>query len=1505
MDISKGFRTRLSSLQRLVSNDDVDYPSAILLVPGLDGRNTKGSQIALKYLFEGACGKELLEGNLPDFMECLEEMVLLIQESSISVIYTHEMKKIILPWLENLGSTIFVEYLSSVEEEASIDTLQNRKCIDFKRMMLEAVPSGRGVGIPIPLGYDDVLDVESWPILQSFGLDSVFCPTGFLSERYTVVDVTEFLDILYRTIDPPCVHMAIETARQSVLPHALQSIALLDTASAEQRSRKTTDDIIGPLEMLFEFGELHCAEPADPNMRPVVLFDAETQSLGLPRPQLPRGWASRTVGSATHVTMEGCEPSTGMRWCRTYLLQRGRCLDFLRDYDALVDESLLSSEIAPDDDEDEGNGDVDDNEAMPSVFKTVHRIDKLRKSEPTQSAVSPEVSRVISRLEALYAKLWLSFRWAVKVAFASFTDVLEAGTFLQQTMDLLLKSGGGGRVAFPTGPEGELQYPAGLDLEAVGLVGQERLQVHMDCVNALGKVVTIDDVDDAGGCCWTYIRVSVHGISLDRADKGRVGCVAVGDTFLFSPASVQLVLLNEPLTQSSLFPGPSAVHTLGDAVCLTHAIPYYRSMIGPGIEEFSARRLLSSARSQHMLTALGLGKHIETSASAFSGLVTLTALTDHPLVPFASAELRPFSSGLLIEKLNTHCLPIMLSIGSHVECMWTVDLQEMLAQSAKLCNLGNLAAGSPYSIQSRNMPEGYVVIFKLKSFTREAVESEDRRRRQEALDEKARQGQELRKRLALRAAGMLADDDEDDADENMDDRNHPRCDATSALEEGLSTMQKALQFNPLQRSLPDLKGRAEGPRHVAFIVTTSSRGGAAMSAACSCWRAALRLHDLPEHRGQSAGASPLPEPILRSALCFLDSRTYEEENYTMDLAATSSMGDKDGLCIDADLALEISQNALSVQRSMTSPGLGLLGLQCVHVLSEAKRISKKSVRDNVGFSIQAEVSGDSDLEDWLMQSRSGSPQQLVVLSGHAGSCVSLIGAHIAERIERVVAMGDEYAGMTISTIHLDLASYPRASVAQNIVQAFKAATAANPLVARANVLIVTIVCGSPHHLPLSRMLSLLCACANDGSLVAAVAGVLVTSSVAESQPHGLGDEVWVAQALECCHVSNAIDLVIAIDSTQGEGFAKFRSWLGRANKAIVAARLVPTNLRIEESHLELLLIKLLPPNSSKFNAGSKSQSSVIQRSLHCSLTSFAPPLYGRSAKLSALYSSSRTTFQGSSTFPSVKLLRHVKIPPPPPHSIPTATAWSTANLLRILQYLFPQAQVSSAVTETWQPPPNTNQTSGIRRAIELATIKVMAARQRQFERTTFNKLLNEAVEVGRAGKRGAVALSGCIRSAHGIVTVADLCNSGSGMAVVEACAGSIVIRILPAGTVPIGNIDFLTLVGALTEHELDLTLSLFALCNHIRLQPKALLTRADLTQKLLLAMQEEDPEVRRRPLPPGWYCDGTSYWGAHGITNCGRELRPDIEDIANTYLERQNAQVCSYNTWLERLAKQI
>ncbi len=40
--------------------------------------------------------------------------------------------------------------------------------------------------------------------------------------------------------------------------------------------------------------------------------------------------------------------------------------------------------------------------------------------------------------------------------------------------------------------------------QSIQLLPHEKLQIHMDCMNSIGEVITVDDVDDLGGAVSTH-----------------------------------------------------------------------------------------------------------------------------------------------------------------------------------------------------------------------------------------------------------------------------------------------------------------------------------------------------------------------------------------------------------------------------------------------------------------------------------------------------------------------------------------------------------------------------------------------------------------------------------------------------------------------------------------------------------------------------------------------------------------------------------------------------------------------------------------------------------------------------------------------------------------------------------------------------------------------------------------------------------------------------------------
>jgi hypothetical protein len=110
------------------------------------------------------------------------------------------------------------------------------------------------------------------------------------------------------------------------------------------------------------------------------------------------------------------------------------------------------------------------------------------------------------------------------------------------------------------------------------------------------------------------------------------------------------------------------------------------------------------------LSRLGLGKPLDFTGT---GMMTVTVLSDHPVVPHFEAELRTFTEGFLVEKMDgAMCLPVLVSIAQHVEHVWTVDAADCMGQASRLF--------SPAFLKDRTLPDvevpsGMLIIFRLKA----------------------------------------------------------------------------------------------------------------------------------------------------------------------------------------------------------------------------------------------------------------------------------------------------------------------------------------------------------------------------------------------------------------------------------------------------------------------------------------------------------------------------------------------------------------------------------------------------------------------------------------------------------------------------------------------------------------------------------------------------------------------------------------------------------------------
>lgn len=130
---------RIKALQRILRSSGNGEPTALLIVPGLDGRNNKESMTLLKFIFFGSVAMDLFQNSLVD--DALEEMVLLIQENSVSMIYSSAAKKICDNELSSCQNLI--EYVSSDEEQDEVIEVTPLTDISYNRIVEMIKPDSK------------------------------------------------------------------------------------------------------------------------------------------------------------------------------------------------------------------------------------------------------------------------------------------------------------------------------------------------------------------------------------------------------------------------------------------------------------------------------------------------------------------------------------------------------------------------------------------------------------------------------------------------------------------------------------------------------------------------------------------------------------------------------------------------------------------------------------------------------------------------------------------------------------------------------------------------------------------------------------------------------------------------------------------------------------------------------------------------------------------------------------------------------------------------------------------------------------------------------------------------------------------------------------------------------------------------------------------------------------------------------------------------------------------
>ena len=266
---------------------------------------------------------------------------------------------------------------------------------------------------------------------------------------------------------------------------------------------------------------------------------------------------------------------------------------------------------------------------------------------------------------------------------------------------------------------------------------------------------------------------------------------------------------------------------------------------------------------------------------------------------------------VLIKTYFVASVPIMISMETHVSEMWTVDGYDafLMAQSEGL--IQRPKKGIIPLLPEPTVPEGLLVVLRLKSGVELAMTSFDDEKTITSRKSATQQNEQMSRIPFPNGDESSNEYDVDEVEEVEEGNGSAEADKDSdpnsvneksnSDKDVLSTLRRLMAFNPLTRSLPsycggdpkpnpepgplgtplsawgvstgtspeiknsmhqnlnchptDVNSNATGEseseeiRDIAFFVPAGTRVYTSMTAALATWRAVLRMNDIPEHRG--------------------------------------------------------------------------------------------------------------------------------------------------------------------------------------------------------------------------------------------------------------------------------------------------------------------------------------------------------------------------------------------------------------------------------------------------------------------------------------------------------------------------------------------------------------------------------------------------------------------------------------------------------------------------------
>ncbi|KAG6960437.1 hypothetical protein JG688_00009598 [Phytophthora aleatoria] len=342
---------RLQRIQSLCSSSDPKL-DGILIIGGVDSFHSQASQAALKYLFLGNSGQELLgEQVIQQEHERLEDVVLLICPQRVFIFYSSESDAAvkILPVISNWRHV--TEYV--VHDGMEPDELEERKISAFKSMMTGV----KCVGVPFGtdqngINLQDTMLPEKWPLVQFYGLEGgESSGKGFFTMNHRVVNISQEMMQVMARLDSFSAKRVVQESQPFLAHHFDEFLMKLDHESPDVRNAKSESDLGEDLLSFYEFGTMQYSArglKTTPSRGSRVLYGVRTRSLtekSSSKAFLENSGVMEDI-PATHMVVQAEDPFTGVRFARTYFLSSGKVCSRVVDEDALVSSPAQSNSDA-------------------------------------------------------------------------------------------------------------------------------------------------------------------------------------------------------------------------------------------------------------------------------------------------------------------------------------------------------------------------------------------------------------------------------------------------------------------------------------------------------------------------------------------------------------------------------------------------------------------------------------------------------------------------------------------------------------------------------------------------------------------------------------------------------------------------------------------------------------------------------------------------------------------------------------------------------------------------------------------------------------------------------------------------------------------------------------------------------------------------------------------------------------------------------------------------------